>query len=353
MTLTAADHVVSQVTASADVCGADVCGAAVTEVDFPDASFSTVALPAPFPSPADPGWAAATALTAPRTSSVVWHPAYEAGQWEFLGSGVTPEHLRIALPGGRSPVQDLTAGVGRRRADMMVERFDRFLTAPYTRGCAQVYAGFLGSLVRTRAAALRWLVAAVADRWSRPARLSSFAGGSAYPLTSLTQDLLKAGTAVEQVTLVDRDPLALGIGRAVAERAGLECALDAVRHNVISEQRRGVGSLHAALGWHQQSVIEALDLVEQLPDPAASTVLRKAGEVLAPGGVLVFANLLPHGTASEHRPHDLPWTTTVPRSPDQVLEVVRAAGFLPRQCHIVIPSGAACDQIVLIDTARS
>lgn len=285
-----------------------------------------------------------------RKSAMALHPLYEAGSWEWMGAGVTMADINRAFPGGEFPVEILARAIGEVAAARTVARYEAFLgvrarDAPlrFMRGCLDACA------IRSRASAAAMLVAERSARWNRPIRLTSLACGAAKPIARVAADLHNHGQSVETLTLLDRDPLALAAGRAVAEAMSCEVPVHVVLSDLLILRERRAIDVLAALNGQGQELIEMLGLFEYLPDRLAVDLLRRAGDALAPGGLIVLANMLTPRPEQDVFSDVIQWPAVIQRSMPDLLDLIEAAGFTSQSVSIVVPESELIYQIAAID----
>lgn len=301
----------------------------------------------------DPRFMCGPEWMALRKSALALHPLYSAGRWPRLGAGVTAADLHRPFPWGQAPADELVRQLGQNRAQRAIDRYERFLVTPYA-GCLPAFmrATADAAAIRTRAIAASRSILEQSARWStgEPIRLASLACGAAGPVAELVGDLLQAGCNVEQLTLLDRDPFALAVGRAVAEHAGHSVEVRPVLHDLVDLPNLRAASLTGALDSNQ-SVVEMLGLFEYLPDFLATDLLRRVREIVAPDGLIVFANMLQPRPFQDVFSDVIQWPAVLQRSIDRVLDLIVEAGFAAEQTTMLIPERELIYQVVLIDAA--
>ncbi|HEX2903988.1 MAG TPA: class I SAM-dependent methyltransferase [Jatrophihabitans sp.] len=288
-----------------------------------------------------------------RKSAIALHPLYEAGRWQLMGDGVTMDDISRPFPWGATPARELSALVGDDAAHRAIAKYEAFLNVPvadapltFMRGCLDAAA------IRSRAAAAAFLVGERLERWSdEPVRMASLACGAAKPIARMAAEIAERGLAVERLTLLDRDPLALAAGRAVAEASAPDVRVEVVLSDLLVIAEMRAIDLLSVLGGQRQDVVEMLGLFEYLPDLLAIDLLRRAGAALRENGLIVFANMLTPRPEQDVFSDVIQWPAVIQRSMDEVLDLVEAAGYPPHSVSIIVPEGELIYQIVLIDTS--
>ncbi len=204
--------------------------------------------------------------------------------------------------------------------------------------------------IRTRAIAATELILERSSRWQDPTRIASLACGAAHPVARMSEELKDRGIQVASVSLLDRDPLALAAGRSVMTQEAPDLPLNIFLTDLLDlEQLRAV-DLRPQLGTASQQVVEMLGLFEYLPDMMAVDLLRRVREVLAPGALVVFANMLQPRPGQDSFEHVIQWPALFQRSIPELADIVLSAGYPMEQLTVVVPDDFVY-QVALIDTA--
>jgi SAM-dependent methyltransferase len=185
--------------------------------------------------------------------------------------------------------------------------------------------------IRSRAAIMGdVLQRSVAASGKRTHRWLSLACGASIPVFEAAHALRAAGHSVE-ITLADFDGNALELARELAAEYDIADCVELARMNVLNADRL------AAFDSASYEVIDILGLFEYLPDADRVTerrvtlgavgLLRAARQLLAPGGTLVFANMLDSHPQLAFTLNVIQWPYLTPRSVDQVEALMHAAGL--------------------------
>jgi SAM-dependent methyltransferase len=170
---------------------------------------------------------------------------------------------------------------------------------------------------------------------ARP-RWVSLASGAAVPVLDAMAGV-EGLTQRPHLTLVDIDPVAL----ALAERMVLEHGLG--RSDVSLLQRDLVrdllvrSTLLTEVGEGTADLVEALGIFEYFRDAASVRLLRESFRLLRPGGSLVVANMLSDRRELHFNQRAIGWPLLVPRSVEQLVDLVRRAGLPLDRTTISIP----------------
>ena len=185
--------------------------------------------------------------------------------------------------------------------------------------------------IRSRAAVMGdVLQRSVAATGKRTHRWLSLACGASIPVFETARALRAAGHSVE-ITLADFDGNALELARDLAGEYDLTGCVELARLNVLNPERL------AAFESASYDVIDILGLFEYLPVADRVTerretlgavgLLREARRLLAPGGTLVFANMLDSHPRLAFLLNVIQWPHLLPRSVSEVEALMREAGL--------------------------
>lgn len=193
-----------------------------------------------------------------------------------------------------------------------------------------------GRGIRSRGAVLAWLLEheyreRVAGTWA------SLACGAGVPVCRGAAGL-RAADGPTEILLLDRDRSALDLTLSVATREGVDGLIRPIAADVLD-----VEAVHRAVEPGSCAVVECLGFFEYLPTnpPAgwigAADFLSIAWALVKPGGVLLFANMLDTHPELPFTMHAVRWPYIVPRSVEDVREVVSMAGLERDALEVWLP----------------
>ncbi|RMB59868.1 SAM-dependent methyltransferase [Tessaracoccus antarcticus] len=199
--------------------------------------------------------------------------------------------------------------------------------------------------IRSRAAVLRKLLQHEAANEGRLA-VASLACGAAQPVLETMAGLLRdARSAESTVTLVDLDRESLEMAVGLASSHGIADRVTTATKNILGLQGIDIdpGSTDGRVGY---DVVEALGFLEYLPPEnqesytyngvvdekrsraGAIVFLKNAYDLVRPGGLLIFGNMLDETHKQlEFTLNTVQWPHIQPRSINQMLQIIAAAGI--------------------------
>ncbi len=286
-----------------------------------------------------------------RKLAIALLPVYRPDRTEFLGSGLTIDDLLAPFPWGRTPQEELAAAAGAERAARLTDRYRVFLTTRRSRVIQMCLRGHRDArAIRTRAIAATELVLERSSRWQQAVRIASLACGAAHPVARLSEQLKDRGIPVASVSLLDHDPLALAAGRSVVAQEAPGLHLNVFLTGLLDRRRLRAADLRPHLGAASQHIVEMIGLFEYLPDMMAVDLLRRIREVLAPGALVLFGNMLRPRPGQESFEHVIRWPALFQRSIFELADLVQSAGYPMEQLTVAVPDDCVY-QVALIDTA--
>jgi len=274
-----------------------------------------------------------------RGSALALHSLHRPSQAQRLAHGFDFDAFLRPLFDGESAVDALRALLGPERAAAIIGRHRVFCETPMSDEARLLMRGAIDPrAIRQRALiATHTVVARRAGRDASP-RVAAVGAGTGDAVAQLA-----AGLGAGELTLVDRDPMALAAASVVTtERVpGLDV------HAKLA--RRGIGAELAAAG--RFDVIDLTGALDTLPDGAAVELLRSARRALRPDGIVVAASMLDKRPQQTLLDRVLRWPAVIQRSADDLTRLVDAAGFSTGQVSLAIPATAPVYTIATIDTA--
>jgi hypothetical protein len=264
------------------------------------------------------------------TKAVSLHPIYSAATLARLGDGLAVDAFDVPLDLGPGRVltarQALAAQKGPAAADQEIDDYLAFIQAPFDDWCRLLFRGLDdGRGVRNRAAVAADLVIehfAGSDR--RDLVSASLACGAAGPVYALVDSLeARLGAAVSCLFLVDLDVMALAGAHSLAQRTPVAGRVRLLHQNLL--RRPLAGERLLARSVH---IADALGLVEYLPDRMATSLLaRVREELMAPGGLVVFGNMLRHRPQKVFLEDVVRWPPMHHRDISTMLALLHSAGY--------------------------
>jgi hypothetical protein len=127
--------------------------------------------------------------------------------------------------------------------------------------------------------------------------------------------------------LVDRDPVALAAGVAIAAKHFDSNRIQACLLDLVDVHNGRAAPLTPPFERHSAHLIDVLGLFEYLPDRTAVSLLREARRLLHPTGAVLVANMLDQRPQQDVFDHVVQWPRLVQRSVDQLLALIAEAGF--------------------------
>lgn len=164
---------------------------------------------------------------------------------------------------------------------------------------------------------------------------ASLGCGAADPVLQMMRSLDEEGLHISQADMVDMDPLALAVARNRARHFGVEDRLRIHRQNLFGKP---------ITEYIAPGSVDAVDLIgvfEYFQKSVhgyrlAAHLLLKASELVRPGGLVIFGNML------DDRPQQQffskVWPKLQQRSVAQVVGLVNSAGFSSRDLTVRIPT---------------
>lgn len=213
--------------------------------------------------------------------------------------------------------------------------------------------------IRSRAAVLRQLLRQEAKH-EGSLSVASLACGAAQPvLETMAQILSTEESADSTVTLVDLDRESLSMAVRLAEGYAISHRVTTATRNILGLDGIDIDPNpdHRATGRTGYHVVEALGFLEYLPPEnqesytyrgvvdekrsraGAIAFLRNAYDLVRPGGMLIFGNMLDE----THKQlgftlNTVQWPHIQPRSIEQILRIVESSGVNADHMDIYCPT---------------
>lgn len=286
-----------------------------------------------------------------RTSSVLaWgallmkalalHPVYFPATLGRLGEGVAADAFDIPLHLGGDRVMSareaLRLAKGAEAADRAVEAYLSFVATPIDNWWRFLFRGMDDARgIRNRAAIASQFVvdhvAADASAHDRQLVTASLACGAAGPVHQLVDVLEPAlGVQVGSIHLVDVDVMALASAYSLARRTSAAGRVRLLHQDPLRPPLAGPDLPPGSV-----DVADALGLVEYLPEKHAVALLRRVREeLLRPGGIVVFGNILLHRPQTVFLEQVVRWPRLLRRPIGTVLDLLGDAGHEPGRVSV-------------------
>jgi len=166
-------------------------------------------------------------------------------------------------------------------------------------------------------------------------RCLSLACGAA----DLMLETLASSGKKSKLMLIDIDDDALSMARSIALDNSLVEGQDYFidNNNLIHSMIRS-DSLVKQIGEGSQDVVEAIGINEYFSLPLAIKFLSNAYRFVKPGGSLITANMLSDRNQMQINKSAIGWPKIYPRSIEQIIEMIQAAGLPLENTKITIPN---------------
>jgi hypothetical protein len=277
------------------------------------------------------------------TKAVSLHPVYSPATLACLGEGLGEDAFDVPLDFGRGRVmtarQALAAHKGQAAADQETDDYLAFIRAPFDDWCRFVFRGIHDARgVRNRAAvAADFVIEHFAGTNRRELVSASLACGAAGPVYALVDSLeARLGAFVTDIVLVDIDVMALASAYSLAQGTSVAGRVRLLQQNLLRGPLTG-----EELPAQSVHIADALGLVEYLPERLATSLLaRVREELMAPGGLVVFGNMLRHRPQTVFLEDVVGWPPMHYRDISTMLGLLDSAGYDTDRARVrVTPDG--------------
>ena len=161
---------------------------------------------------------------------------------------------------------------------------------------------------------------------------ASLACGAAGPVYNLVNGLSNKGYGFSKIILTDSDPMALATAVGLAENTNLEQKIDIQLRNLITEP------LTSFIKEKSVDLVDLLGLFEYLPKELSIELLNKVREIVKPGGLIIFGNMLDERPQQQFFSNVVQWPSLQQRSIKEVLGIVHKAGFSLNETSVRVPT---------------
>lgn len=266
--------------------------------------------------------------------AIALHTLYGASTLQRLGEGIDPAiYDKSLFPKGGTMISAnaiIRAEKADRpdKAEQIIGSYQRFVEQPIDPISRAFYQGSLDArAVRTRALTT---IDEVTDHFANVApgtklKSASLACGAAGPVKDLIQSM-EANLDVEfdEAVLVDKDPMALASAAALTEDIAHKVRIE--HRNLLTEP------LTDYIEPHSIDVVDLLGLFEYIPNDDrkghwAAALLKQVKEIVKPGGVIVFGNMLADRDQQAFFSKVVKWPSLEQRTVEDVMDIVQEAGF--------------------------
>lgn len=260
-----------------------------------------------------------------------------------VGEGVDISVYDRPIMSGQSAKEVLISAKGKEKANKIIQDYTSFIEQIIDNGDAR----FIGSrdyfmgvadarAVRTRATAAMEIAE---EHITNNPELdgenlisASLACGAAGPVYKLVRGLEDRGRGFKKVILVDGDPMALATAASLAENDGLEDKVELQLRNLLLEP------LTNYIDPNSVDIVDLLGLFEYLPSEMGIALLQSVKDIVKPGGLIVFGNMLKNRPQQAFFGNVVQWPNLEQREMSKVLDMIEEAGFDLKKVKVRVPS---------------
>jgi SAM-dependent methyltransferase len=278
--------------------------------------------------------------------AIALHTLYGASKLETLGEGISADVYDQPLfpkADGRtmSAAEIIRAekAIFPEKGEKIIDSYRTFVDTPIDPESRLFYQGSMDArAVRTRAATA---TDEVIDHFKNVVpgtklKSASLACGAAGPVKDLVKTMeQQKGVEFDEVILVDKDPMALASAAALTED---------VKDKIRLEHRDLLADpLTSYIEPKSVDVVDLLGLFEYIPNDErrgawAAALLQNVKEIVKPGGVIVFGNMLDERPQQKFFTDVVNWPRLYQRKVQDVLDVIEQAGFDLSDVRVRIPA---------------
>lgn len=277
--------------------------------------------------------------------AIALHTLYNARSLNLLGEGISESiYDKPMFPKGDqlvSAADIIRAEKADRpdKAEQIITSYKDFVNEPIDPVSREFYQGSLDArAVRTRAlTAIEEVSEHFADvQPGTKLKSASLACGAAGPVKELIQDMeANLGVEFSEAILVDKDPMALASAAAVTDDIAKKVRIE--HRDLLAEK------LTDYIEPQSVDVVDLLGLFEYIPEQErignwATQLLKNVKEIVKPGGVIVFGNMLNARDQQKFFTDVVKWPRLYQRSVQEVLDIIGKAGFDPDDVNVRIPA---------------
>jgi len=275
--------------------------------------------------------------------AIALHTLYNP-EGKRLGEGIDHEIYDEPMFDGKSAKEVLIHSKSDETALRIVESYKKFIARKIDEGTdvevgsRDFFKGVFDAIaVRTRANEAMEMAADYIERklpHSKDQELvsASLACGAAGPVYKLVNGLSNKGYGFSKIILTDSDPMALATAVGLARSTDLEEIIDVQLRNLITEP------LTAFIQEKSVDLVDLLGLFEYLPEELSVELLNNVREIVRPGGLIIFGNMLDARPQQVFFSSVVKWPTLQQRSIKTVLDIVHKAGFSLEDISVRVPT---------------
>ncbi len=275
--------------------------------------------------------------------AIALHSIYNPND-QFLGQGIDPDIYEKKIFDGKSATDILAEAKGDESSQRILNAYKSFITAKNDRGTNKAVGtrDFLTGVIDCRSVRTRAIVAMelAYDHIENDPSINnkndlisaSLACGAAGPVYNLVNQLSARGHDFSKVILVDSDPMALATAICLGRGQNLENKIDPKLKNLLLDP------LTSFIEPNSVDIIDLLGLFEYLPTEYGLELLRKTKDIVKPGGLILFGNMLDKRPQQKFFSNVVKWPTLQQRRISDVIDMIKLSGFDLDNLKIRVPS---------------
>jgi hypothetical protein len=270
--------------------------------------------------------------------AIALQPLYGANRLKTLGDGIKVEAYDAPIftdenGNKRSAKEILFAEKRPEKAEEIYRNHVDFVNAPIDDLSRMFYRGSRdGEAIRSRAILTTDLVLQHFKRRrdegkdEHPLRSVSLACGAAGPVYQIIKELENESFDVGEVVLVDKDEMALASAYSLGESENVTDKIRIERQDLFGKE------LTDYIAPKSVDVVDLLGLFEYVPNSErfgmyATQLLKRVKEIVSPGGLIVFGNMLADRDQQEFFDQVVKWPPLQQRKVQEVLSIIESAGY--------------------------
>ncbi len=275
--------------------------------------------------------------------AIALHTLYNPNN-KFVGQGIDPNIYHENLFNGKSAADVLMNTKGNEFSQKIVDTYKSFISGVIdqgknkTIGSRDLLSGVIDSrAVRTRATIAMEMafdhIENDPDFSNRNNLISaSLACGAAGPVYNLVNHLKKQRHDFSKIILVDSDPMALATAVCLGRGQNLDNKIDLQLKNLLFDP------LTSFIEPNSVDIVDLLGLFEYLPTEYGLELLKKVKDIVRPGGLILFGNMLDERPQQKFFSNVVKWPTLQQRKISDVIDMIKLSDFDLKNLKIRIPS---------------